>query len=84
MRNTAPARPMLARQNDDGVSVNESSVCAGCLYDDQALESSREYWANAEDVTDPDNQDDTLSPADNPDGICNGCGATALEEGTTT
>lgn len=73
----AVSRPMLARQNDDGVSVNESAVCAGCLYDEAALASSRGHWADADDVS---GQDDTLYPIDNPDGVCNGCGALTLWE----
>lgn len=75
--NSTPSIPMLARQNDDGVSVNESAVCVRCAYDEQALESSRTNWADAGDVTNPDMADDALYPIDNPDGICNGCAAKA-------
>lgn len=71
-------RQMYARQNDDGVSVNESAVCAGCLHNADALTASRDWWESAEDVTDADEQDDTLYPSDNPDGRCNGCGALTL------
>lgn len=71
--NSTPTRPMLARQNRHGVSVNESAVCIACQNDPDALDSSRFNWAGAEDVTDPDNADDALYPADNPDGICQGC-----------
>lgn len=77
--NSTPARPMLARQSDEGVSVNESAVCAGCLNDAEVLSASRDNWADAEDVTHPESQDDTLHPADNPDARCNGCGAATLE-----
>ena len=28
--NSTPSLPMLARQNDGGVSINESSVCVRC------------------------------------------------------
>lgn len=75
--NSTPSLPMLARQNDGGVSVNESSVCVRCANDDEALEASRLNWADAEDVSGPDTADDSLYPIDNPDGICNGCGARA-------
>lgn len=76
--NSIPAIPMLARQNDDGVSVNESAVCIRCAHDGAALESSRSNWADADDVAKPDTADDALYPIDNPDGVCNGCGAEAL------
>lgn len=76
--NSTPAVPMLARQNDDGVSVNESSVCVQCINDEAALDASLVNWTDADDVMDPDGADDALYPIDNPDGICNGCGATAL------
>lgn len=75
--NSTPSLPMLARQNDDGVSVNESAVCIRCENDGQALEASRMNWADADDVSNPDTADDGLYPIDNPDGICNGCGAKA-------
>lgn len=65
---------MYARQSNDGVSVNESAVCAECLGDSDALEASYLNWSDAEDVT-PDTADDTLYPIDNPDALCNGCGA---------
>ena len=66
---------MLARQNNDGVSVNESAVCVNCLNDGDALEASYEWWDNAEDTS--ENGDDELYPIDNPDGVCNGCGESA-------
>ena len=67
--------PMYARQNNDGVSVNESAVCANCLNDDDALEASFDLWMNAEDTD--ENGDDELYPIDNPDGVCAGCGSTS-------
>lgn len=78
MGNSTPERPMLARQNDGGVSVNESSVCVACSITGNGVDESHAYWTDAEDVTNPDTMDDTLYPIDNPDGRCNGCGATAL------
>lgn len=75
--NSTPAIPMLARQSDDGVSVNESSVCVRCVNDEGSLDSSRVNWADAEDVSNPDTADDALYPIDNPDGVCNGCAAKA-------
>lgn len=74
--NSTPSIPMLARQNDEGGSVNESAVCVRCINDEEALEASWMNWTDAEDVTGAD-ADDTLYPIDNPDGICNGCGAKA-------
>ena len=77
--NSTPAIPMLARQNDEGVSVNESAVCIRCArHDGAALDSSFRNWADADDVANPDTADDELYPIDNPDGVCNGCGAEAL------
>ena len=73
----APSIPMLARQNSDGVSVNESAVCVGCAYNEDALEASLANWADADDVGNLDTADDALYPIDNPDGICNECGAGA-------
>lgn len=64
---------MLARINDDGISVNESAVCEDCMHDHVALEASHFNWKGAEDVS-TDNVDDALYPIDNEDGICNGCG----------
>lgn len=58
--NSTPSLPMLARQNDDGVSVNESAVCIRCENDGQALEASRMNWADADDVSNPDTADDGL------------------------
>lgn len=73
--NDKPARPMYARRNDDGVSVNESALCAPCTWDDDAQEASLLNWQDAEDVN-AETADDGLYPVDNPDAICNGCGAT--------
>lgn len=78
MSYSVPEIPMLARQNDGGTSVNESAVCVACAASNNGTEDSRQHWADAEDVTSPDTMDDTLYPIDNPDGRCNGCGATAL------
>ena len=75
--NSTPSVPMLARQNDDGVSVNESAVCIRCEHDEAALEASLVNWVSADDVTKPGTADDGLYPIDNPDGACNGCGAKA-------
>lgn len=69
---------MFARQTSDGVSVNESSVCAACLGDDDANDASYQSWLDAEDTL--EDGDDTLYPIDNPDGLCNGCGAETLWE----
>lgn len=69
---------MLARQNSDGVSVNESAVCEDCIaVDEGADEASWMNWSEAEDVI-PSVDDSTLYPIDNPDGICNGCGALTI------
>lgn len=76
--NSTPSLPMLARQNDDGVSINESSVCVSCAKDEEALEASLLNWKDAGDVTNPDTADEALYPIDNEDGVCNGCGAKAL------
>lgn len=65
---------MYARRNDDGVSVNESAICAACTWDYDAIEASWLNWRDAEDVT-PATADDELYLIDNPDGRCNGCGA---------
>ena len=64
---------MYARQNNDGVSVNESAVCDYCITDTDALEASYLNWSDAEDVN-ADTADDALYPIDNPDALCNGCG----------
>lgn len=69
---------LYARQNYEGVSVNESTICTNCLYESEVLDASYELWQNAEDVT--EFTDDTLYPADNPDGVCNGCGAHYKED----
>lgn len=69
------AKPMFARRNDYGVSVNESSICSTCITDDIGLDDSLSHWEAAQDVTSPDTQDNGLYPIDNPDGLCNGCGA---------
>ena len=75
--NSTPAIPMLARQNDDGVSVNESALCIRCAATDEgADEAAWMNWSEAGDVT-PSLADSTLYPIDNPDGICNGCEAKA-------
>ena len=70
--------PMLARQNDDGVSVNESAVCRACKDSGDALLASHDLWLSAEDVS--GRGDDELYPVDNPDAVCNGCGAHTLWE----
>lgn len=76
-----PAMPMLARQNHDGVSVNESAICIHCAATDEgADEASWMNWSEAGDVI-PSADDSNLYPIDNPDGRCNGCAATTLWEG---
>lgn len=77
MTNSTPSLPMLARQNHEGTSVNESSVCASCQHNEAALEASQLNWGQADDVN-VESDDAGLYPIDNPDGVCNGCGAYAL------
>lgn len=75
---STPALPMLARHNDEGVSVNESAVCARCATVLDACVASLSAWALAEDVQDPECADVSLYPIDNPEAVCIGCGAAAL------
>ena len=70
--------PMLARRSDDGVSVNESALCAICAISGDGGDESYQNWLDADDVS--DSADDTLYPVDNPDARCNGCGALTLWE----
>ena len=80
MKLSWPSFPMLARVNDDGVSVNESAICSPCLQDadEWVLESSYDNWINAEDVSGAGSGE--FYPVDNPDAVCNGCGARTLWE----
>ena len=78
MTDSILAMPMLARRTDDGVSVNESAVCWICADSGDGLLASYENWLSAEDVS--GRGDDELYPVDNPDAICNGCGAHTLWE----
>lgn len=68
---------IFARNNSDGVSVNESGVCYTCLHDTlsggEAEDLSYEYWSSAEDV-DPEKDDESFHPCDNPDARCLMCG----------
>lgn len=73
-------RPMYARQNHEGVSVNESAICHDCINDEGTDEASWMNWSEAGDVI-PSIDSSALHPIDNPDARCNGCGApTALDK----
>lgn len=63
---------LYARRNDNGVSVNESAICEGCMQNPESLVASFQAWAVADDVSSPDSQDSALYPVDNPDALCVG------------
>lgn len=70
--------PMYARQNDDGVSVNESALCILCWNRGDGVDESHEHWLMADDVS--GYGDAEFYPVGNPDAVCGACGALTLWE----